>query len=440
MRDARLLLDRLFASAVAAVEPAAAVRRQCQVEGDTLIVGAARIDLRQVERVIVVGAGKASAPMAQAIENLLGERVAGGVVVVKHGHASPLRRVRCLEAGHPVPDAAGEMAALALESALSGLSARDLVIACISGGASALLPAPRPPLTLADKQAVTRALLGCGAAIAEINAVRKHLSRLKGGQLARLAMPARVVALILSDVIGDDLTAIASGPTAPDPTTFAEVAAIIARHDIASRLPTAVAELVARGVAGCEPETPKPGDPCFAGVVNQLVGSNRLALAAAAATAHELGLEPVVIDTPIIGEARRAAADFCARAMTIAAGSSRPRALIAGGEVIVTLGATPGRGGRAQEFTLASALALGGCSGIAVLAAGTDGNDGPTDAAGAVADGSTLVRAAALGLSAREHLDRHDANPYFAALGDLVLTGPTRTNVMDCYLAVIAAE
>ena len=440
MPDARQLLARLFASAVAAVEPVAAVRRHCSIVDDVLQVGDHRIDLGGIERVIVVGAGKASAPMAQAVEDLLGERVVGGVVVVKHGHGAPLRRVRCSEAGHPVPDAAGAAGALALEAMLSGLSPRDLVIACLSGGASALIPAPRPPLTLADKQAVTRELLACGAAIAEINTVRKHLSRLSGGLVARLVAPARLVALVLSDVIGDDLATIASGPTAPDPTTFADVAAIITRYGIAQSLPPAVCDLVARGVAGHEPETPKPGDPCFVGVVNQVVGSNRQALAAAAATALELGLEPVILATPITGEARRAAADFCARAMTIAAGSSRPRALIAGGEVTVTLGATPGRGGRAQEFALASALALGGSSGIAILAAGTDGNDGPTDAAGALVDGSTLVRSAGLGLSAREHLDRHDANPFFAALGDLVISGPTRTNVMDCYLAVIGAD
>ena len=440
MPDARQLLARLFASAVAAVEPAAAVRRHMSIGDDVLQVGDRSLDLRGVERVIVVGAGKASAPMAQAVEDVLGGRVVGGVVVVKHGHTAPLRRVRCIEAGHPVPDAAGVAGALALEAVLTGLSPRDLVIACISGGASALTPAPRPPLTLADKQVVTRELLACGAAIAEINAVRKHLSRLKGGQLARLAAPARLVALVLSDVIGDDLSAIASGPTAPDPTTFADVAAIISRHGIAQRLPAAVRELIARGVAGGEPETVKPGDPCFAGVINHLIGSNRLALAAVAAAARALGLDPVVIDTPLTGEARRAAADFCARAMTIAAGSGRPRVLIAGGEVTVTLGAASGRGGRAQEFALASALALSGSTGVTVLAAGTDGSDGSTDAAGAIADGGTLVRAAALGLAARDHLDRHEANPFFAALGDLVISGPTSTNVMDCYLALIGFD
>lgn len=440
MPDPRQLLERLFAGAVAAVEPGTAVRRHCRVEAGALHVGGRRIDLAGVARLIVVGAGKAGAPMAQAVEDLLGERVVGGVVVVKHGHALPLRRVRCREAGHPVPDAAGVAAAAELERALSGLSPRDLVIACISGGASALLPAPRAPLTLDDAQAVTRALLASGAAIAEVNAVRRHLSRLAGGQLARLAAPARLVGLILSDVVGDDLAAIGSGPTAPDPSTFAEVAAIIGRHGLGARLPPAALALIARGAAGAEAETAKPGDPCFAGVVNQVVGSNRLALEAAAACARALGLDAVVLDEPITGEARRAAARFCARAMAIAAGSGRPRALIAGGETTVTLDGAPGRGGRAQEFALASALALSGSVGVHVLAAGTDGSDGPTAAAGAIVDGGTVARAAALGLTAREHLDRHDAHPLLAALDALVVTGPTRTNVMDCYLAVIAGS
>lgn len=437
MPEPRAILAQCFAAGVAAVEPAAAVRRHLVREGDALVLGAERLALADVDRVVVIGAGKASAPMAQAVEELLGTRVRGGVVVVKHGHGVPLRAVRLHEAAHPVPDAAGEAGARALETAVAGLGPRDLVLAVISGGASALMPAPRAGLTLADLQAVTRLLLASGAPIADMNAVRKHVSRLAGGQLARRVAPARLWTLVLSDVVGDDLAAIASGPTVPDPTTFADVAAIVGRHGFADRLPPAVAALLARGVRGEEPETAKPGEACFARACTAIVGSNRLALTAAAEAARVLGVEPVVIDAPLTGEARTAAAAFCRRALTIAAGAGRPRLLLAGGEVTVTLGERPGRGGRAQEFALAAALALSGNAGISVLAAGSDGSDGPTDAAGAFADGATCARAAARALDARDHLARHDAYPFLAALGDLHVTGPTRTNVMDLYLALV---
>lgn len=424
-------LRTVFAAALAAVDPAQAVHRHCRMTGEAWSVGSHRIPLRG--RVIVVGAGKASAPMAQAVEEQLGQRISGGVVVVKYGHGAPLTRITLLEAAHPVPDAAGERGARALEQALVGLSADDVVVACISGGASALLPAPCDGISLADKQAVTALLLASGADIREMNAVRKHLSRLKGGQLVRQAAPARVVALILSDVIGDDLSTIASGPTVPDTSTIAEVAQIIARYDLRARLPATVVDVLLQQAR----ETPKPGDASFVRTVNHLVGSNALALAAAADAASALGCDPVIISEPITGEARDAANTLVKRAVTVAAGSSRPRLLIAGGETTVTLGNNPGRGGRAQEFALAAGLSLSAVPNITVLAAGSDGTDGPTDAAGAFADAGTALRAAEHGLNARDHLLRHDAYPLLAATGDLLITGATRTNVMDLYLALI---
>ena len=443
MLDPRTTLRFLFAAGVAAVEPRAAVLAHCRMDGEVLHVGGQRYDLTAFHRIVVVGAGKASARMAQAVESLLGTRISAGVVVVKYDHGAPLSRLRLSEAGHPVPDTAGEAGARAIEDALTDLDARDLVIACWSGGASALLPAPRAGLTLADKQAVTRLLLASGADIATINTVRKHLSRMKGGQLARRAVPATVVCLGISDVVGDDLATIGSGPFVADPGTFADVQALVRRLGIAELLPSAVSALIARGVAGDELDTPKPGDACFARVHHHLVASNQLALDAAAAAARAAGYEPVVWQQPLTGEARAAAATFASAALHLLERGRRV-CLIAGGETTVTLGEAPGKGGRNQEFALAAAGVLGsvrwrgGPPPVSILAGGTDGSDGPTDAAGAIADGKTLERGRTAGLDLVSHLDHHDAYPYFAALTDLVITGATGTNVMDLDLALIA--
>lgn len=442
MPDARTTLRSLFAAAVAAVEPAAAVRAHLRREGTRLTVGGWTHDLAPGGRVIVVGAGKASAAMAQAVEGILGEHLSGGVVVVKHDHTAPLVQVRQLEAAHPVPDAAGEAGARAVEASLDGLSPRDLVIACWSGGASALLPAPRDGLTLADKQAVTRLLLASGGDITALNAVRKHLSRLKGGQLARRAQPATVLCLAVSDVIGDDLATIGSGPFIADPTTFADADAAVRRLGLVEHLPPAVARLLVEGCAGRAAETPKPGDPCFARVHHHLVASNALALAAAAAAARTAGYRPVVWGQPLTGEARAAGATFAGAALHHLAGGER-LCLIAGGETTVTLAGKHGLGGRNQEFALAAAGVLAGARHVrtpppvAILAAGTDGTDGPTDAAGAFADATTLARARAAGCDLEQHLARHDAYPLFARLDDLLISGPTGTNVMDVSLALV---
>ncbi len=390
-------------------------------------------------RVLVVGAGKASGAMAAAAEGALGDRIADGLVVVKDGYLADTTRVRLVEAGHPVPDARGEAAARQIRAVADSAGTDDLLLVLVSGGGSALTPAPVPPITLADKQAMTRLMLAAGANINQLNAVRKHCSLLKGGQLARAAAPARVHALLLSDVIGDPLDVIASGPTAPDASTFAEALAILDRFELRSRAPAAIVERLERGARGEIPETPKPEDPVFRGVTNTVIGNNLLVVEAAAAQARALGYAPHVLTRALEGEARDVARTLVGLAREIQAGRgpvAPPACLIAGGETTVTVRGT-GSGGRCQEWALAAALELEGVDGIVALAAGTDGTDGPTDAAGAVADGATAERARERGDDPRARLGQNDSNPVFAALGDLVVTGPTNTNLLDLYLLLV---
>ena len=390
-------------------------------------------------RVLVVGAGKASGAMAAAAEDVLGERIADGLVAVKDGYLADTTRVRLVEAGHPVPDARGEAAARQIRVLAESAGADDLLLVLVSGGGSALTPAPVPPITLADKQVMTRLMLAAGANINQLNAVRKHCSRLKGGQLARAAAPARVHALLLSDVIGDPLDVIASGPCAPDASTFADALAILDRFELRSRAPTSIVERLERGARGEIPETPKPKDPVFRAVTNTVIGNNLLVVEAAAAQARALGYAPHVLTRALEGEARDVARTLVGLAREIQAGRgpvAPPACLIAGGETTVTVRGA-GRGGRCQEWALAAALELDGVDGIVALAAGTDGTDGPTDAAGAVADGATVKRARERGDDPRARLAQNDSNPVFAALGDLVVTGPTNTNLLDLYLLLI---
>lgn len=423
----------IFRAALRAADPVEAVLRHVRLEDGTLVAGRRRYRLDAYRRVLVIGAGKASAAMAKALERLLGRRIAGGLVNVKYGHVAPLRRIQLHECGHPVPDAAGVEGARRIAEIAAGAGKDDLIFCVISGGASALLPLPADPITLEEKQKTTKLLLACGASIHEINAVRKHLSRIKGGQLARLAQPATVVSLLLSDVIGDDLDVIGSGPTAPDSSTFAEAKALLERYGIYERVPAAVRERIEKGIAGAVEETPKPGAPEFSRTQNLVVGSNLLAVDAAAAKARELGYRTMVLSTFVEGETREVARVHAAILKEIRA-SGRPlrppACVISGGETTVTLRGD-GLGGRNQEFVLAAAIDLDGYEGVAVLSGGTDGTDGPTDAAGAIADGTTLARARGKGLQARQYLDRNDSYHFFDALGDLMKTGPTNTNVMD---------
>ena len=407
----------------------------------TPLVGTALEDVRLPPRgrVLVVGAGKASGAMAATVEAALGERIADGLVVVKDGYRADTRRIRIVEAGHPVPDARGEAAAREIRALAESAGADDLLLVLVSGGGSALTPAPVPPITLTDKQAMTRLMLAAGANINQLNAVRKHCSLLKGGQLARAAAPARVHALLLSDVVGDPLDVIASGPTAPDVSTFAEALEILDRFELRGRAPAAIVDRLERGARGLIPETPKPDDPVFGRVTNTVIGSNRLVVDAAAGHAVALGYGPHLLTRSLEGEARDVAARLVGLARETREGrgpAAAPACLIAGGETTVTVRGR-GLGGRCQEFALAAALALEGEGGIVALAAGTDGTDGPTTAAGAVADGETARRAREHGIDPRVALAENDSNPVFAALGDLVTTGPTNTNLLDLYLLLV---
>jgi glycerate 2-kinase len=338
-----------------------------------------------------------------------------------------------------VPDARGEAAARRIRTLAEACGADDLLLVLVSGGGSALTPAPVPPITLADKQAMTRLLLAAGANINQLNAVRKHCSLLKGGQLARAAAPARVQALLLSDVIGDPLDVIASGPTAPDVSTFAEARAILERFDLLARAPAPIVDRLERGMRGEVPETPKPDDPVFRHVTNTVIGNNAVVVDAAAARARALGYTPHVLTRSLEGEARAVAEGLVALARQVRDGRgpvAAPACVIAGGETTVTVRGK-GAGGRCQEFGLAAALAFEGQAGVVALAAGTDGTDGPTDAAGAVVDGGSAGRARERGLDPRASLDANDSNPVLAATGDLVVTGPTNTNLLDLYLLLI---
>ena len=427
-REAALAIWRA-ALAAAAVEPL--VRAALRRDGDRLSCGAFTLDLTQIARVIVLGCGKAGAAMAQAVEAVLGGRLTEGFVVVKDGHALPTRVVSLAEAEHPVPDRRGQAAAERILSLAQGAGPDDLVLFLVSGGGSALMPAPAPPVTLEEKQAVTRLLLGAGAPIGELNAVRKHLSLLKGGQLARAAAPARVLTLLLSDVIGDPLDVIASGPTAPDPTTFADALAVLDRRGVLDRVPTSVLDRLTAGARNEIPETPKPGDRLFASVTHVVIANNGLVVDAAARTAEQLGYRARIVTRGLQGEARAAGRDLVAEGRSVWG----PACLVAGGETTVTVRGQ-GRGGRCQELALAAALELRPDEGLVVLAAGTDGTDGPTDATGAVVDAGTMARGRAAGLDPRRSLAENDANAFLRASGDLIVTGPTKTNLLDLHLVL----
>jgi len=387
-----------------------------------------RVDPRH-GRVLVLGCGKASGVMARAAEEVLGDRIAEGFVVVKDGYTVPLRRVTLAEAGHPVPDERGLVASARLLELARNAHEDDLVLFLVSGGGSALTPAPAPPVTLAEKQEVTRLLLAAGATIGELNAVRKHLSQLKGGQLARAAWPATTLTLALSDVIGDPLDVIASGPTAPDPTTFATALEVLERRRVWVRTPASVLDRLEAGLKGEVEETLKPGDRIFTRVTNVVIGNNALISDAAVSAAERLGYRPHFLTRELQGEARQVASELVERARAL----EPPACLVAGGETTVTVRGR-GKGGRCQEFALAAALELRPGDGFTVLAAGTDGTDGPTDAAGAIVDGETVGRGRAAGADPERALDDNDAHRFLRASGDLLVSGPTNTNLLDLYV------
>ncbi len=432
---AKALLAGLFRAGLQAVDPYEAVSRQVRIRRDQLTIGSHQYPLTRIQRIVVVGAGKASARMAQALEHQLGTRIDTGLVVVKYGHGAQTDRIRIMEAGHPIPDAAGLKAGRSMMALVRALTPDDLLIVVLSGGASSLLPAPANGISLKDKQQTTKLLLRSGATIQEINAVRKHLSCIKGGQLAA-ATKARVVSVILSDVIGNDLGTIGSGPTAPDATTFGDAWDIVERYNVSRAIPRSVRRHLELGLANGVLETPKPRAPLFRRVENILIGDNRAAVDAVAKAAKRQGLTTLVLGTTVTGEARELAKFFGAMAREIAAQGRpvrRPCCVIAGGEPTVTI-LGEGKGGRAQEFALATAAEIAGLSKMWVAGFATDGTDGPTAVAGAVVDGQTVTRAQRRKQNLSRALRENDAHPFFEALHGHVVTGPTGTNVNDLYL------
>ena len=435
-QDARII----FEAGLEAADPMVSIPRHLRVDGQILYAGRGVYDLTNYKNLYVIGAGKAAAKMALAVEELLGERISGGIVIVKRGHTVPLRKLEIVEAGHPIPDQTGVNATETIVGLLRRTLKTDLILCLISGGASALLACPGAGLSLQDKQQTTQTLLNCGAKIHEINAIRKHISKVKGGRLAKLAYPATVVSLMLSDVIGDSVDIIGSGPTAPDSSTFSDCLSIIERYGVGEMIPGAVRRFLQKGAAGEAAETPKSADPIFDKVQNLIVGNNQSALSAAKERAGALGYHALVLSSSVEGEAKTVAIDHAAMAKDILAGRGRvhrPACIISGGETTVTIEGD-GLGGRNQEFALAVAVEIDGVEGVVALSGGTDGTDGLTEAAGAIVDGTTLQRAREEGLDARDYLRRNDSYSLLRTVGDLLVTGPTLTNVMDLQLVLVA--
>ena len=435
--------EEIFKASVRRVDPYEAVRNFARLNKGKLILGPeghAKIELELdgFERILVVGGGKATAPMAKALEDLLGSSIDCGLINVKYGFSEPLSRIESREAGHPLPDEKGVAGTKEILSLLDGAKEKDLVFSLISGGGSALLPSPAGEITLAEKQAVTKSLLECGAGIDEMNAIRKHISSSKGGQMARAAFPATTVNLMLSDVVGDRIDVIASGPFVPDSSTFKDAWEIMGKYDLPA--PKSVRAYVQKGLDGKAPETPKKGDPIFRKVHNFIICSNILALKAAHEAAKDMGYGCLILSSMVEGETREVAKVHTAVAKEILQTGlpiAPPACIISGGETTVTIRGK-GLGGRNQEFCLAAALELAGTAErVVVLSGGTDGNDGPTPAAGAVVDSRTAARGSALGLQALEFLNNNDSYRFFEKTGDLLVTGPTRTNVMDVRLVLV---
>jgi glycerate-2-kinase len=437
-QTAKAIFTRMFREALQAVDPYRAIVRHVGLHRNRLSIGSRSFILDPNSRLVVVGAGKASARMAQALEDRVGRCIDTGLVVVKYGHARPTKSIRIVEAGHPVPDQAGLKASRDISSLVRSLERNDVLIVLLSGGASSLLPAPAEGISLSDKQATTRLLLRSGATIQEVNAVRKHLSSLKGGQLAG-STTAQVASLILSDVIGNDLATIGSGPTAPDPTTFHQAREILKRYGVWGAVPSPVRKRLANGTARRIADTPKPGSPRFRRVTNCLIGDNEAAVDAVTRVAHGERLKTLVLGTTLTGEAREAAKLFGAIAREVALRNrpvSRPCCIVAGGELTVAVRGR-GTGGRAQEFALAAAAEIAGLRRVWVAGFATDGTDGPTDVAGAVADSDTVARADRAGLSVTRALRHNDSYPLFRKLRAHIRTGPTGTNVNDLYVLLL---
>jgi len=449
----RRCASQIAGAALRAADPRRAVRDTVRRRGRRITVGGRRYDLGRFDRVLVFGAGKAAAPMAGQMERTLGAALTAGLVVTKRGGGLPLTRIAVQEAGHPIPDDDGVRAAADLLKLAEGCTERDLVFFLLSGGASSLLTFPAGGLTIDDLQRTAALLLASGATIHEMNAVRKHLSAVTGGHLSRLIGPATLITLAVSDVVGDSVDVIGSGPTVPDPSTYEDALAVLAQYRLEEAAPPAVLHHLREGQCGRIAETPKPDDPRFASLPRhyELIATNRLALRRAADRAKGLGFHPLTLTDALTGEAREAAKCLAAIGRSVRSHHQPvrpPACLLAGGETTVSLrpGDDPapaaGYGGRNQEFALSAAHALQGLDRLLVLSVATDGDDGVAPpgrpaAAGAFADGTTVARGRALGLDPAGALARHDAYPLLERLGDLFITGPTHTNVMDLHLLLV---
>lgn len=397
-------------------------------------------NFKKFKHIYIIGAGKATASMAKAIEEILGDKITEGIINVKYQHIQPLKKIKINEANHPIPNEAGMKGALEIIKLAKKAQAEDVVICLLSGGASALLPVPVDGITLQEKQLTTEILLKSGARINEVNTVRKHISKIKGGRLAEIVAPARLITFILSDVVGDDLSTIASGPTAPDKTTFNDALEVLKKYDLIEKIPTSVLKYIKLGIQGKVKETPKEDDYVFTLVDNFIIGNNFQTLDRARIKAEELGFNTLILSSQIEGETKEVAKVHTAIAKEIIKTNNpikRPACIISGGETTVTVKGD-GLGGRNQEFVLASAIEIDGLgSDVVILSGGTDGTDGPTDAAGAIADGNSVKRAKKLGMNPAEFLKRNDSYHFFQKLGDLIITGPTNTNVMDLRVMLI---
>jgi glycerate 2-kinase len=442
--EMRRMAKTIFSKALSAVEPSKILKEKIRIEKDHLLIkmdeNSEKIfDLKSFDKIFLVGTGKASNSMAQAVEEIFGDWLTKGLITTKYGHLLPLKKTEIIEAGHPIPDQNGYEGAKRIKNLLKKSGPKDLVLFLLSGGGSALLPFPADGIGLKEKQEVTQLLLDCGADIKEINTIRKHISQMKGGWFAKWAYPSTVIGFILSDVVGDQLDVIGSGPTVPDPSTFEEVWEIIKKYDLLNEISPSIQKHLQLGKEGEKEETPKPGEVVFEKVYNSLIGSNILALRAAEKEAKFLGFNTLILSSSMVGETRESALFHSAIAKEVISSGNpipTPACILSGGETTVTIKGT-GLGGRNQEFALAGAIEISGIEKVVLLSGGTDGTDGPTDATGAVADHTTVDRANSMGMDPKAYLKDNNAYPFFKKLGDLLITGPTHTNVMDVRILLV---
>ena len=434
----KLSLDSLE-SALNAVDPKRIIKSRISLQNSVLKVNGYSFDLRRFKHVYVVGGGKASGSMAEALEQILSEHITDGFINIPRGTKHKTKVIKLHEASHPIPDETGVKGTRRILEIAEKAGENDLVICLISGGGSSLMPLPRGDISIVDKKKITEALLKCGATINEINTVRKHISDFKGGWLAKKAYPATVLNLILSDVIGDPLDFIASGPTVPDSTTFHEAVKILKKYELWNTVPESIRKVLSDGEKGLIPETPKADDQVFKKVFTVVVGNNRFASLAACESLRSNGLNTLLLTSTLEGEARHVGTVLASIAREISISQnpvSKPAGIVAGGETTVTVKGK-GLGGRNQEIALSAALKLEGMNGVVLASLSTDGVDGPTDAAGAIVDGKTLERAANKGLNPEEFLAENNSYNFFSELGDLIFTGPTGTNVNDVSVIIV---